>query len=493
MASRRTPLSNVDTAWLRMEHPTNLMMITGILTLAEPLDYDDLCHTVEQRLLRFDRFRQRIVEPRTPLGSPTWETDPHFDLRSHIHHIALPSPGDQETLQDLVSSLMSVPLDFSKPLWHFYLIDSYEGGSVLFGRLHHTIADGISLMRVLLSLTDDTPDAEWEPEERKKRPSGAVAAAVAAVKRTRKLTESLLHEGLEAMTNPDRLAELAQMGASGAEAVGRLTLRSPDPKTIFKGDLGVPKQAAWSQPIPLADVKAVGKVTGGTVNDVLLTAMTGALRRYLESRDKPVRGLNFRAAVPVNLRPLDGPIELGNKFGLVFLKLPVGIIDPVERLTELKQRMDALKGSAEPIVSFGILGLLGMAPNEIEQIALDLFGAKATCVMTNVPGPRQTIYLAGSRVSGLMFWVPQSGRLGLGVSIMSYAGQVWLGVATDEGLVPDPDNIIEGFHTEFDDLMSLVEAVQEADGQCQGVTKAGTRCKRNARPGSQFCHSHQPN
>lgn len=491
MAARRTNLSSVDTAWLRMEHPTNLMMITGILTFAEPLSYGGLYRTVEQRLLQFDRFRQRIVEPRTALGSPAWERDPHFDLRSHIHHIALPAPGDQEALQELVSSLMSVPLDFSKPLWHFYLIDGYGGGSVLFGRLHHTLADGIALMRVLLSLTDDEPDAVWEPVVRKPRPGNPIASAVAAVKRTRKLTENLLHEGLEAVMNPERMSELAKMGASGAEAVGRLALRSPDPKTLFKGDLGVMKRAAWSQPIPLADVKAVGKVTGGTVNDVMLTAMTGALRRYLESRQTSVRDLNFRAAVPVNLRPLDGPIELGNKFGLVFLSLPVGIVDPVERITELKRRMDALKGSAEPVVSFGVLGLLGMVPNEIEQVALDLFGAKATCVMTNVPGPRQTIYLAGSRVNGLMFWVPQSGRLGLGVSIMSYAGQVWLGVATDAGLVPDPDNIIEGFHTEFDDLMSLVVAVAEEPGRCEGLTKAGTRCKKVARPGSPFCHIHR--
>jgi len=280
-------------------------------------------------------------------------------------------------------------------------------------------------------------------------------------KTTRKFTGLVLNEGLETLRDPFHLVDIAKIGLDGVTAFGKLTLRSPDPKTIFKGKLEVAKKAAWSKALPLPEVKLLGKVAGGTVNDVLLTAMTGALRRYLLSRGERVEGLNFRAAIPVNLRPLDGPIEMGNKFGLVFLSLPVGIEDELERLWELKRRMDALKGSAEAVVSLGILNAMGVAPDEIENVLVTMFGQKATAVMTNVPGPAQTIYLAGIPMRGIMFWVPQSGRLGLGISIISYDNQVLLGVATDARLVPDPEEIVRFFEVEFDHMMNLVRQVEE--------------------------------
>jgi len=248
------------------------------------------------------------------------------------------------------------------------------------------------------------------------------------------------------------------------------------------------------------------------VNDVLITAVTGGLRRYMRKRGERVKGVNFRATIPVNLRPLDGPIEFGNKFGLVFLSLPVGIADPLDRLRELKRRMDELKDSAEPVVAFGLLNVIGAVPAEVENFALSLFGAKATAVMTNVPGPRNTIYLAGVPLKHIMFWVPQSGHLGLGVSIISYAGEVLVGVATDAGLVPDPEQIIKGFHREFEALMQLATQVEEngaaatsapvtepalnghepAAAACQGLTKAGKPCKNRPLSDSTYCRLHQP-
>lgn len=493
--ARSTSLSSVDTAWWRMEDPTNLMMITGILTFARPVSFPRLAHVIEQRLLTFDRFRQRVVESR--LGGLAWEDDPHFDLRYHLRHIALPAPGDQATLQALVSDFMSTPLDYKRPLWQFHLIDNYEGGAVLLGRLHHCIGDGIALIQVLLSMTDSTPDGDTRPEPptasaHPKKQRGPLQSLMAPLK----LSQRIWNEGQELLGNPTKMMELARMGASGATTLGKMTFRWPDPQTVFKGELGVQKKAAWSQALNLNDVKAVGKVTGGTVNDVLLTAMTGALRRYLQHRGQAVEGVNIRAAVPVNLRRPDAPLELGNKFGLVFLSLPVGLADPVERLTELKRRMDELKDSPEAVVVLGLLNAVGSGPVEIQNLLVTLFGTKATAVMTNVPGPRQPIYLAGEEMNGIMFWVPQSGRLGLGVSIISYSGRVWLGVATDAGLMPDPDNIIEAFHTEFDGLMELVTTVKEEAPtaplpQCQATTKAGQPCRNHPLPGSPFCRVHQ--
>jgi len=503
------PLSNVDAAWLGMEDPTNLMMVSGVLIFDEALDFERLKATIQYRLLNYNRFRQRVIGGRGPLGKPRWEEDPTFDLSAHLHRVALPKPGDSAVLQATVSDLLSTPLDFSKPLWQIHILENFDGGSVLVARLHHAIADGIALMQVLLSLADEDPDAPWpSPDDgkRKRRRGGRLfsmlRSAASMAGKTIRVTEKLIHEGMEAWVHPKHARKLLALGGDVAASTGRLFLRPPDPKTAFKGTLGVAKRAIWSREIPLPDVKAVGRVTGGTVNDVLLTAMTGALRRYLQGRGENVDGLNFRAAVPVNLRSSGKIHRLGNKFGLVFLSLPVGIEDQLERLVELKRRMDALKGSAEAVVAFGALGAIGQSPDEIQDLVVNMIGAKSTAVMTNVPGPRQLLYLAGSPIRDLMFWVPQSGRLGLGVSIISYNNKVRLGVVTDVGLVPDPDTIAEAFNREFDEMMDLVRVADELNGQdaspassapnrCQAQTKAGNQCKNKPLPGSDYCRVHQ--
>ncbi len=476
MKLKKDFLAPVDNAWLRMEDPTNLMMITGVFLFDEVMEMDALKKVIEERLLTYRRFRQRVVQP--ALQPAYWEDDPTFDLEAHLHRVALPSPGDQETLQALINDLMSTPLDFSKPLWHAHLVENYGGGCAVVMRLHHCIADGVALMRVLLNFTDETPEGETaereetaeatiEVEEIEEVESGLPlpGPVKAAVKTTQKLAGTIVHEGMETLLNPSKAKDAAKLGASTTTTLGRLLLLPPDPKTPFKGKLGVQKRCAWSQPIPLPDVKAIGKVTGGTVNDVLLTAVSGALGRYLHTRGEPAGGLDFRAVVPVNLRPLDEKPKLGNAFGLVFLSLPVGITDPLDRLFELKKRMDNIKGTPEAIVSFGILAGIGVSTSQIHDIVVKIFGMKATAVMTNVPGPRQVRYIAGKAIDGIMFWVPQSGKLGLGVSIMSYNNEVLLGVATDAGLVPDPETIITGFHEEFEAMMGLVEAAREMDAE----------------------------
>lgn len=460
-----TPLTSVDAAWLGMEDPTNLMMVSGIITFDKPVDFERLKQTIEARLLHFRRFRQRVIQPRLPMNMPYWEDDPNFTIDAHVHRVALPAPGDQAALQAMCSDLMSTPLDFSKPLWHVHLIENYGDGCALMARLHHCIADGMALVMVLLSMTDMSPDAPPPKEatavNQAADTSGGPISALfkrvsSAATAVRKMTGRAVAESFESLINPAHAVELALKGSDNALAASRLVLRSADPPTIFKGELGVAKRAAWSKPLPLRDIKAIKKVTGGTVNDVLVSALTGALRRYLVQRDQPVEGLNFRAAVPVNLRKSDEMGELGNKFGLVFLSMPVGIGDPLERLAEVRQRMTELKNSQEAVVAFGILNAIGLTPKDVQEEIVKMFGAKATAVLTNVPGPPMPLYLAGQKITGLMFWVPQSGRVSLGLSILSYAGKVFLGVATDAGLVPDPNTIIEGFYREYEGLMALV-------------------------------------
>lgn len=450
---RFEPLAPVDQAWLRMEDPTNLMMVTGILIFDQPLDFDRLRATFEHRLLRFRRFRQRVV---TVGNTARWEDDPNFTLSAHLRRIALPAPHDQAALQELVSDMMSTPIDFTESPWQYHLIENYNGGCVLLGRLHHCIADGIALIRVLLAMTDESPDAPWPSATDSHEPEHRARSPLATVNATVRSAEKLLADGFDLLGEPGKLAEVARTGAGSATALSRLVLMSPDPHTAFKGPLGVAKRAAWSQPVPLDAVKAIGRAVGGTVNDVLLAAVTGALRRYLQGRGQNVDGLDIRAAVPVNLRPPDEPLTLGNRFGLVFLSLPIGVDDPLDRLFDLKERMEAIKHSPEAIVAFGILMGLGVAPSALQDMGVSIFGSKATAVMTNVPGPREMLYMAGAPINQIMFWVPQSGRLGLGVSILSYAGNVTLGIATDSGLAPDPDEIITAFHEEFNTLLKLV-------------------------------------
>ncbi|NOX38917.1 MAG: wax ester/triacylglycerol synthase family O-acyltransferase [Calditrichaeota bacterium] len=440
MASTSQRMSNVDTAWLRMDDPTNLMMISGLILFKEPLEKADLRRVIENRLLKFDRFRQRIVGLDRLFGNPRWEDDPHLDLDYHIQEITLPAPGDATVLRHVVGQFMSQPLDFAHPLWQIHLIRNYQQGCAVLVRIHHCIADGIALVRVLLSLTDTQADASASTTPALQHPS-------------RNNTGGGLTNGTSGWL------QSLKMGAVKLYSLARLTLQKPDPRTLFKGKLGVAKIPAWSAPLPLDEVKQIGKTLGATVNDVLLSVVSGALRQYLLKRGEQIPpDLNIRAAVPFNLRPPEDAIRLGNEFGLLFLSLPLSIEDPVERLKEVKRRSLELKRSVQSQVVFGVLNLIGMVPRAIQKLVVNFFGTKITAVMTNVPGPQHPIYLAGKEVETILFWVPQSGRTGMGVSIFSYNHHVYIGLATDAGLVPEPAEIIQELHNEYDRLREATRA-----------------------------------
>jgi WS/DGAT/MGAT family acyltransferase len=441
-----------------MDDPTNLMMITGVFLFDAPLTEERLRGIIESKLLAHRRFRQRVVPPARPWQRAQWADDPHFDLDSHLLHIALPAPGDQAALEHLVNQLMSAPLDDARPLWQFHLLDNFNGGSALVCRLHHAIGDGIALVRLLLALTDEL--SEPAPGV---TPAGPLDLKGSPRTRGRRRLDDLVIYGLELLVDTARIRDAGRLLGDASQALARLLALPPDARTPLKGPLGVAKRCVWTQPVPLADVKAIGRVCGGTVNDVLLSMVSGALGRYLRTRGVPIAGLNFRAVVPVNLRPPDEQPSMGNSFGLVFVSLPVGIEEPRERLLEMKVRMDALKATPEAMVAFGILAFIGVATRQVEQLVVRVFGLKATAVITNVRGPDEIRYLAGQPIRGLMFWVPQSGRLGLGVSILSYNNEVLVGVATDAGLVPDPQTIIEAFSAELDEYQALVRMAREAE------------------------------
>jgi WS/DGAT/MGAT family acyltransferase len=453
--ARREPMSRVDTAWLRMERATNPMMITGVLMFAEPMSLKALKQVVRQRFLSYARFRQKPVD--TPAGA-YWQDDEHFDLDWHVRESALPGKADKKALERFVSQLASSPLDASKPLWQFHLVERYDGGSALVARIHHSYADGIALVQVLLSLTDTTPTAAKGSELDKawlKQEAVPVARRVGAAERYMKLGGKMIGQGMAMYRDPSLAGVLAKEGSEIARELLYALALPDDPPSLLRGDLGVSKRVAWAEPLDLEEVKAVGRACDCTVNDVLMAAAAGAMRDYMLERGADLEGITLRATVPVNLRPLEHAKKLGNHFGLVFLDLPVGEPNPIRRLEYVAECMNQLKTSRQAIVAFGLLAALGMAPTPVQSLALEMFSRKATAVATNVPGPQQPLYMAGCMLKEMMFWVPQTGSIGIGISILSYNGRVHFGLIADAKLIPDPDAVIRRFGPEFDKLLYL--------------------------------------
>ena len=379
----REPMSSVDRAWLLMDDPTNPMVINGFWIFREPLNYEHVLAVLEERLLVHERFRQRVVEDRGAFRTRSyWQTDPEFDLRAHVERIVLPAPGDTETLNSTVARLLTVPLDLDRPLWTFTLIDGYEGGSVFFARVHHCIGDGAALVRVLFALTDGTADEESQVR--------AAAAGRTATRVAVRPGTATLPEGGSRAGKP---ASLLSRAARGGQLVGKfvavlakLASMRTDDKTAFKGEVGVGKAVAWSEGIPLDDVKFVKNTMGATVNDVLVAAMAGALRKYVETRGDNPDGKEIRAMVPVDIR---GPedTKLTNRFALVYLPLPIGVTDPIDRLFETKRNMDAIKQSPEALVTYQAIAGLGVVSDKIARGVRGLLCRQSECGADKCAGP----------------------------------------------------------------------------------------------------------
>lgn len=467
----RAYLSNVDAALLQLDDPTNPMMITGVMVFNSPIDFQRLKATLEVRLLGMARFRQRLAWSRRGTGRPYWQDDPGFDIDYHLERARLVTSVscDQVALQEAVSLLASTPLDSSRPLWQFHLIENYGEGCAIVGRLHHAIADGVALVHVILSLTDSDPNAPWPavqlegPQRQEPNRQGTLLRSTRSRFDTTVQTANMVQKGVGLLARPGFLLDLGRMGRNAMADLGRFLLLEPDPNTALRGELGADKRAAWSTGVPLEDIKAIQRALGGTVNDVLLTIITGALRRFLADQGEPVDSINLRAAVPVNMRPPGKEAELGNQVGAIFVTLPISIADPVCRLGEIVRHVNGRKGSWEAPVFFAALSAMGRGPAQITNKLVNTFGTRASVVMTNVIGPKEQLYLAGSPLAAIMAWVPTTGRMGIGLSVLSYAGKMRLGVLTDEGLVPDPETIISGFHTEFEVLLARANTTLAAD------------------------------
>ena len=466
-------MTKVDTAWLRMDSPSNLMMIVGVWILQPGVKYEAVCERIKERFLKYPRFGQYVQQD---AAGATWVTDPDFQIERHVVREALPasSPArEQQALQARLGELAVTPLDSKHPLWQFHLVEHYQGGSALLVRIHHCIADGIAL----ISVTQSMVDGGTEPPRRKGKAlqHGGIEGAEewladslirpftdVAVKALGAAGDGAVN-AMEMMIEPQKgvekgmsgSLELAKMAYQVLRDGAALALMPDDSPTRLKGTPGTRKRVAWCQPIPLEEVKAVGKALNCSINDVLLSCVAGAIAAYLTQFGDEVEGKEIRAMVPVNLRALEDAYKLGNRFGLAPVVLPIGIRNPIERVYEVRRRMNDLKGSMQPLLAFGLLAVAGLLIKPAQDAMLSLFSKKTTAVMTNVPGPREKLKFCGSTLEQSLFWVPQSGTVGLGVSILSYGGGVQFGVFSDATLCPQPQEIIDQFEPEFAKLSLL--------------------------------------
>jgi len=423
-------MRSVDAAWLHMDQPGNAADIVALFRFREGPAFAVLRRAVEERLLPLPRFRDRV---RSGLAGASWEPDDGFELENHIERVRLGTSAP-EALRAAIDRLTTEPLDPGMPLWRLVAVEGPGGEGALVAKLHHCIGDGFALVSVLLALAD-APEGG--------RPAISFPAAPLP-----DLSAGALRQ---ALSSPARAAALAREGIGMAGALARMIALPADPPTPLDRPLSGRRRVAWTRPFPQARTRQVALARGCSVNDLLLAALAGALRSHLAALGSPLEGRSLRALVPVSMRTR-GPDGLGNGFGLVFVDLPVGLAGREERVEAVRSATHRLKHSPDAAVTYGVLSGLGLLPGAAERALLAFFAAKASVVVTNVPGPRHALAVGGSRVDDLVFWVPHPSRLGLGISILSYDGRIRVGVRADVAAVPDPGALAARLEAEAADL-----------------------------------------
>ena len=453
-------LSAVDASFLAQEKPNTHMHIGGLaLFEGPPPSKDEFCRHIMRRLHLVPRYRQRLAFPPLETGRPLWVDDPHFNLDYHVRHTALPDPGDEPVLLRLTARIFSQPLDRTKPLWELWLVEGLaDGGFAFISKIHHSLVDGIAgvdLATVLFDLDregTDLPEPEpWVPQP---EPSPAVLAA-RGIEGAARTAADLAAGAAGAVTRPQELLARTREVAAGLGEVALTALSAP-PDTPFNVPPGPHRRIAIVR-ADLDEFKEIKNVFGGTVNDVVLAVVSGALAYFLQSRGRVTEDLELRACVPVSVRTEDQRGALGNELTQIIAPLPIGIEDPVARLRVVREAMDGLKQSKQALGAKAIANLQDFAPPTIHAQAsrLNFSGRFYNLLVTNIPGPQFPLYVLGRELQAMFPIAFLAGDRALAVAIMSYQGSLNFGLIADYDALPDLDVLTEGIDGSIAELLGL--------------------------------------
>jgi WS/DGAT/MGAT family acyltransferase len=474
-------LSSTDASFLHQEGPESHMHIGGVLLFeGPPLQFSDFLDHVRGRLHLVPRYRQKLSTPPLETGRPLWIDDPSFNLEYHVRHAALPSPGTDEQLFQLAARIASQQLDRSKPLWECWLIEGLEDERfAMIMKTHHSLVDGVAgvdLATVLLDLgpVAEPPPAELEPWHAQPEPSPA-ELIVAGVRGIVATTAEIAARALAAATRPTN-----SLGAlrEAAEGVGEIVWAAlnPAPETPLNVQIGPYRRFVVVRQ-ELADYKEVKDALGGTVNDVVLTCVSGALARWLRSRGIRTDGLEMRALVPVSVRTKDERHTLGNRLTAMRGPLPVYIKDPVARLRYVRQAMDGLKESKQAVGAATLARVNNLAPPTIlaQASRLNFSTRLFNLLVTNIPGPQIPLYVLGRRLEDLfpLAFLPRDHALA--VAIMSYDGGIDYGLLGDYDALPDIDVIADGIKASLEELLEAARGTASKGADGSGARGASGR------------------
>ena len=455
-------LSGLDASFLHLEDGSAHMHVASVIVFeGEAPQYDDLLGHLERRLHLVPRYRQRLGFVPLGQGRPRWVDDPHLNLRYHLRHAGLPAPGSEEQLRELAGRVFAQPLDRDKPLWELWLVDGLEGGRfAMLAKTHHALVDGIAGVDILTVLFDTSPEPAvpadpgrpWLP-----RPMPTAAQLLGEALLERATVPAEAARSVRALFRaPRAVAREAVETAAGLGAMAWAGL-SPAPSSPYNRPIGPHRRFTWVR-ANLADVKAIKDELGGTVNDVVLTAVAGALGRHLRRRGTRTDGLELKAMVPVSVRSPDHTGDLGNRVAAMMAPLPVWCQDPYARQQIVRESMEYLKDSGQAVGAQALTELSGFAPPTIMGQAARLMSRQRffNLVITNVPGPQIPLYMLGRRTLDPFPLVPLAKNQGLGIAIMSYDGRMNFGLVGDYDVMYDLDDLALDLHE------SLAELAQAA-------------------------------
>jgi diacylglycerol O-acyltransferase / wax synthase len=455
-------LSGLDASFLHLEDDSAHMHVASVIVFeGDAPQYVELLDHLERRLHLVPRYRQRLAFVPLSQGRPRWVDDPHLNVRYHLRHAGLPAPGDEEQLRDLAGRVFAQPLDRDKPLWELWLVDGLEGDRwALLAKTHHALVDGISGVDIVTVLFDTSPEpavpadpgGHWLPRP---LPTQAQLLGEALVERATVPAEAA--RSVRALFRaPRRIAREAVNTAAGLGAMAWAGL-NPAPSSPYNKPIGPHRRFTWVR-ANLVDVKAIKDELGGTVNDVVLTAVAGALGRHLRRRGVSTESLELKAMVPVSVRSSEDASDLGNQVAAMMAPLPVWCQDPVARQQIVRQSMEHVKQSGQAVGAQALTELSGFAPPTIMGQAARLMSRQRffNLVITNVPGPQIPLYLLGRRALDPFPLVPLAKNQGLGIAIMSYDGRMDFGLVGDYDVMHDLDDLALDLHESLAELAAAV-------------------------------------